>query len=74
MEEERKAFITATAFKGTRIMTDNFNNEISICVTTSTDIPADAIGEVVTEVLRRAWMTGINPAQEAGFHIKVNFA
>jgi hypothetical protein len=54
-------------------MIDHLGEKIVERVETSTDCPPDAIGEAAGRALSRAWQTGIDPALEEGFYIKVTF-
>lgn len=55
-----KAVIIATPSKGVNIPLDQF----SATIETSTDLPADAIGEVVTLAMQNVWNAGFDPVKD----------
>ncbi len=71
--QERLANVTATAMLGKKIMTDRIGQPISETIQCSTDVPADALGEVVDQVLSAAWRMGLDPALDKDFHIDIIF-
>lgn len=68
------ATIKVEAFLHDKIMQDHLGMDISETITCSTNIPSDALGEVTTRCLNRAWSQGIDPALSGGFHLVTTFA
>jgi hypothetical protein len=73
MMTERLATIKATAMIGNEVMKNYLNEDIVETLECSTDIPSNALGEVVAATLTVAWRAGIDPARTKGFHIVVSF-